>query len=268
MVPATLLPSLNHVFGNGESKPIFADYLSKKLEIEVRLKILTRYGNIADNFVSNELDGAFFGSCTYTIARAALDVEIIARPEDDEGVSTYHGLIIVRKDSGIESVKDMQGKTMVFVEKATTAGFLFPVAYLRDNGVENYENIFRETYFSGTHEDSIYDVLNQKADIGAIKNTVFNHFARNDERVRNELVILEKSLNVPENGLAVRAGLDESLKKKLKEALLEMHRDSEGVAAMQSLGKKKFIGTVETDYNNVYKYISRVDSSMLPWLQK
>ncbi|MEK6527513.1 MAG: phosphate/phosphite/phosphonate ABC transporter substrate-binding protein, partial [Nitrospirota bacterium] len=157
-----LIPEQN-VFKQLERYNPLADYLSKKIGRKIELKVLTRYGNIIDNFVSLGLDGAFFGSFTYTMAHAKLGVEVLARPLSIDGTSTYHGLIFARKDSGIKTAKDMKGKTFAFVDKATTAGYLLPIVYFKKNGIRNYKAYLKETYFTGTHDDAIYDVLNRKA---------------------------------------------------------------------------------------------------------
>ncbi len=235
-----------------------ADYLSKKLQININLFILTRYGNIVDNFVSGGLDAAFFGSFTYTLAHSKLGVEVIARPETNLGVSEYYGMMFVRKDSGIRSINDMKGKILACVDKATTAGYLFPMAYFKKNGIKDYKTYFKETYFTGTHEDAIHDVLDGKADIGSAKNTVFMRIADEDPRINNELDIIAESSKVPENGLAVRKDLDESLKKKLKEALLNMNTESEGIQILNTFGVQKFIATTDIDYLNVYKLLEQI----------
>ena len=232
-----------------------ADYLSKKIGINIKLKLLTQYGNIIDSFVSANIDGAFFGSFTYVLAHAKLGVEVIARPEDVNGQSTYHGLIFVKKDSGIKSAKDMQGKSFAFVDKATTAGYLLPLAYFQKHGIENHNTFLKETYFAGTHQDAIYDVLNEKADIGAAKNTMFYRLATEDRRITDQLVILERSPDVPENGLAVRKDLDDSIKQKLKVTLINMHTDPEGINILKKFGAKKFIETSDDDYTAVYRYV-------------
>ena len=216
-----LIPERN-IFSQLEHYQPLANYISKKLGKKIELKVLTRYGNIIDNFVSADLDAAFFGSFTYTLAHAKLGVEVIARPEYSSGISTYHGLIFVRKDSGIKSFKEINGKGFAFVDKATTAGFIFPLALFKSNGITDYKTFLKETYFTGTHEDAIYDVLNKKADIGAAKNTIFYALATKDKRLMDELLILEKSLDVPENGVAVRKNLDGRIKDQLKDLLLNM----------------------------------------------
>jgi phosphonate transport system substrate-binding protein len=249
-----LIPERN-IFKQLERYEPLAEYLSKELGINIKLKVLTRYGNIVDNFVKLGLDGAFLGSFTYTLAHAKLGVEPIARPENKEGISTYYGMIFVRNDSGIKTAKDMEGKIFAFVDKATTAGYLLPIAYFSENGIKDYNAYLKETYFSGTHDDTIYDVLHGEADIGAAKNTVYYKIAAADKRIEKELVILKRSPDVPENGLAVRSTLDNYIKKKLKETLLDMHNNPYGKNILINFGARNFIETTDNDYDGVYKYV-------------
>ncbi len=251
-----LIPEQN-IFKQMERYEPLASYLSKKVGMKIRLTVLPRYGNIINNFVSTGLDGAFFGSFTYTLAHKKLGVEVLARPLSLDGTSTYHGLIFVRKDSGIKSIHQMAGKRFAFVDKATTAGYLLPLAYFQEHG-KDYRTFLKESYFTGTHEDAIFDVLNKKADVGAAKNTVYERVAASNDRIKKELVILERCPDVPENALAVRKDLDTPMKKKLKEALLTMHKDPEGMAILKVFGAQRFIETNETDYQPVYRYAEKI----------
>jgi phosphonate transport system substrate-binding protein len=253
-----LIPEQN-IFKQVERYTPLAEYLSKKVGAKIQLKVLTRYGNIVDNFASSGMDGAFFGSFTYALAHMKLGVEVLARPEALDGSSTYHGLILVRKDSGIKSVKGMKNKRMAFVDKATTAGFLFPLAYLKRHGVTDYKTYFKEAYFTGTHEAAIYDVLDRKADVGAPKNTIFDRLARTDTRIRQSLVVLEKSADVPENALAVRKGLDTAVQKALLDALLTMGEDREGRTILLNFGAKRFMRTTDNEYWPIMQYAREIN---------
>jgi len=264
-----LIPERN-IFKQIERYEPLAGYLSKKIGQNITLKILTRYGNIIDNFVSLNLDAAFFGSFTYALAHSKLGVEPIARPVNPDGSSTYYGLIFVRKDSGIKNIKDMQGKRFAFVDKATTAGYLLPLAYFKTHGVEDYKTFFKETYFAGTHQYAIYDVLNKKAEIGAAKNSMFYRLAAKDRRLLDELVFLARSPDVPENGLAVRKDIDNAIKLKLKQALINMHADPGGIDILKKFGAKKFIETSDDDYSGVYKFVREIglDLSTYDYMNK
>jgi phosphonate transport system substrate-binding protein len=252
-----LIPERN-IFEQLDRYEPLADYLSKRIGADIKLKVLTRYGNLIDSFVSAGLDGAFFGSFTYVLAHAKLGVEPLARPETVDGVSTYYGMILVRKDGGIKTAADMKGKVFAFVDRATTAGYLLPLAYFEENGIADYQKFLGETYFAGTHEAAIYDVLNKKADICAAKDTVFNRLAASDKRLTTELLVLARSPDVPENGLAIRKDLDGAIANELKETLLNMDKDPEGIDVLKKFGARKFIETTNEDYTSVYKYVKQI----------
>jgi len=248
-----LIPEQN-IFKQLERYEPLTNYLFRKTGAKIELKILPRYGNIIDNFQSSRMDGAFFGSFTYTLAHAKVGVEVLARPVALDNTSTYHGLIFVRNDSGIRTGRDMKGKRFAFVDKATTAGYLLPLEYFHKHGISNYKGYLKEAYFAGTHEDAIYDVLKRKADIGAAKNTVFERLSKTDPRIQKELVVLERSPDVPENALALRKDIDASVRGRLMDALLTMHLDPDGKKVLEQFGAQRFIETRNEEYDTVVKY--------------
>jgi len=180
---------------------------------------------------------------------------VLAKPEYPDGSSSYHGVIFVRKDSGIRTVRQMRGKRLALVARATTAGYLFPLVFLKGAEVRNPATFFKKIYYAGTHEGTIDDVLDRKADVGAAKNTVYNRFAAENPRIDRELVILEKSNDVPENSLALLQRIEESVRRKLVDALVTMHTDPEGAKALQAFGARRFIGTTNSDYRPVMMYM-------------
>ncbi len=253
-----LIPEMNVFKQMQRFKPLAA-YLSKKTGVPVKLTILSRYGNIIDRFTIEKMDGAFFGSFTGALAIEKLGVEPLARPVNLDGSTTYHGYIFVRKDSGIKTVQDMRGKKMAFVERATTAGYIFPVAYLKENGVTDINTFFRESYFTGSHDAAILAVLDRKADIGAAKHSIYDRVRKADPRVDQDLQILATSAKVPSNGLCVRTGLDPKLKKKLKDALLALETDPEGKDVLEKFGAQRFIETTVADYKPVFDLANKAD---------
>ena len=245
-----LIPEMN-VFKQRQRFNMLGEYLSKKTGVKVVFTILSKYGNIIDNFTSEKLDGAFFGSFTGALAIQKLNVVPLARPVNLDGTSMYRGYIFVRKESGIKTAKDMRGKKMAFVDKATTAGYIFPLAYLRQNGVTNIDNFFSEYYFSGSHDAAIDAVLTGQMDIGAAKHSVYDRVRKEDPRVDKELVIIAVSPWVPSNGLCVRKDLDASLQKNLKEALISLQSDAAGEKILKEFGAIGFIETSAKDYKPV-----------------
>ncbi len=246
-----LIPEMN-IFKQRERFRLLGAYLSKKTGMPVDFTILSRYGNIIDRFKTENMDGAFFGSFTGALAIQKLGVIPLARPVNLDNSSTYHGCLFVRKNSKIKNATDMKGKKMAFVEKATTAGYVFPLAYLRENGVADIDHFFGEYFFAGSHDAAIYAVLNGQADVGAAKHSIYDRVRKDDPRVDQELTILAESPQVPSNGLCVRKGLDEALKQQLKKALLELNTDPEGAGVLHEFGAIKFIETTVNDYQPVF----------------
>jgi phosphonate transport system substrate-binding protein len=247
-----LIPEQNVFKQVARYKPL-GKYIEKKTGIKIKFTILSRYGNIIESFNRKKLDGAFWGSFTGAMAVRKLNIKPVARPVNQDGTSTYHGYILVRKDSNIRSVADMKGKTIAFVEKATTAGYIFPIAFFRENGIKKIDAFFQEHYFTGSHDAAIHAVLNKDADIACAKNTIYELLAGSDPRIENDLLILARSADVPSNGLGLREELAFSVKAEIKNALLSMHKDIEGNKVLDQFGVVKFIETTENDYEPVFK---------------
>jgi phosphonate transport system substrate-binding protein len=146
----------------------------------------------------------------------------------------------------------MRGKRMAFVDKATTAGYLFPLAYLREQGIADPSRLFSDMVYHGSHDAAISAVLENQADIGAAKNTIYDHLRKDNPRIDKELAIIATSPAVPSNGLCVRKDLPEPLRRKLKDALLAAHQDPEGAAMLRQFGALRFIETTSQDYRPVH----------------
>ncbi len=242
------------VFSNaGRFRTLFR-YLSRKTDCDIRTTIFIHYQDVVESFATKKIDAAFFGSYSYLLAREQTGAQPIARPEWRDGSSSYRGFLIVRKDSGIRSVGDMRGKRLVLVDRNTTAGYVTPLAYFRKRGID-HRTWFRETYFAGTHADAVRDVLNREADVGSAKSTVFERMAREDPRIRAELLVLDRSAEVPENSLVVRSDLDASVRERLTKAMLSMHDDPEGMAILVDFGARRFIPASDADYDPVRDYL-------------
>jgi len=112
--------------------------------------VLDNYQAIFAEIIAHRVDGAFFGSMNGAIAQIK-GGEVLARPVDLSGVSTYTGVIFARINSGITSnPATWKGKRVAFVNKVTTAGYLYPLSLLRLAGYAGApEKYFKKIIFSG-----------------------------------------------------------------------------------------------------------------------
>lgn len=247
-----IMPEIN-VFKQKQRFKLLGEYLTKKTGIPIEFTILSRYGNIFEKFAVEKMDGAFLGSFTGALAVKKLGVVPLVRIVNLDGTSTYHGYLFVRKDSGIKGIKEMKGKKMAFVDKSTAAGYLFPLAYLKENGISDTEHFFSETFFTGSHDAAINAVLSRKADVGAAKHSVYEHERIHNPRLDSQLIVLAQSSDVPTNGLFVRGDLSKPLSNKLKSVLLGLHSDPEAKQLLQKFDAEKFMENSADDYHSVYE---------------
>jgi len=251
-----LIPEQN-VFDQIKKYRPLGQYIEKKTGVKIRFTVLSNYGNIVESFNEREIDGAFWGSFTGAMAIRQLGVQPIARPVNTDGTSSYRGYIFVHRYSVIDGVDRMKDTVIAFVDKATTAGYVFPVAYFREHGVKNISTYFREHYFTGSHDAAIYAVLNREADIGCAKNTIFDQLARNDQRVKEDLVIIAESPEFPSNGLGLKNDVPLAVRENIRRVLLGMDKDPEGRDVLEKFGAARFISTEESDYKPVFDIAAR-----------
>jgi len=241
-----LIPEFNIFKQKARFRPL-GEHLSKVVGAPIEFTILSRYGNIIETFEAEGLDGAFFGSFTGALAIEKLGVVPLARPVNLDGTSTYRGYIFVRKDSGIRGIREMRGKRMAFVDRATTAGYLFPLTWLKAAGASP-EQVFSEQFFTGSHDGSIHAVLSGTADVGAAKHSVFDRVTAERPEVASDIAILARSPPVPSNGLCVRGGLPADLQRKLKAALLGLEGSVGGAEVLRKFGARRFVEASPEDY--------------------
>ena len=247
-----LLPEMN-VFEQVDRFRLLAELLSERIGMRVELSMLSRYGNIVERIAGKEVDAAFLGSFTGALASAQLGMEPVARPINLDGSSTYWGYVFVRRDSGIERVDQMRGLRLAVVEKATTAGYIFPVAHFRSHGVENLDSFFGEVQFWGSHDASINAVLDGRADVGAAKNTIWEHLANEDPRVTSDLRILATSPKVPSNALFISPDVDPSIRAIVLSTLLTLDEEPAGARVLDRLRARGFVPTDIESYQPVFE---------------
>lgn len=245
-----LIPEENIFRAIQKHRPL-EDYLSEKLGVKVKFTILSRYGDIVERFVARDMDGAFFGIYTSALAMDSLGVEPVVRTMNIDGSTTARGYLFARKDSGIRTLSDMKNKRAAFVDKATATGYIFVVALLKENGIKDMNKFFSESSFMGSHESTIFAVLDGRADVGAAKGKVLDRLIQKDPVIGDEIYVIAQSIDLPDGTLMIRKNIDPETKRKLKEALLTLDRTARGIEILNTLGIKSYVDAGNEDFGAV-----------------
>jgi phosphonate transport system substrate-binding protein len=247
-----LIPEIN-VFEQVRRYEPLADHLAARLGLPVSVTIVDSYGSILDSLERREIEAAFMGSFVGALAILQLDAEPLARPVRAGNISTYSGYLFARVDAHILTADQMRGTRLALVDRATSAGYIFPLAYFQRHGIVDLEAHFSRVRYCGSHDAAILEVLRGEAEVGTAKNSVYERLRRSEPRIDRELRILEESSQFPSNGLLVRSDLGTQLKHELRNALLSLDRSKEGKAVLRSIDATKFIPTTRDDFEPVLR---------------
>ena len=262
-----IVPEKN-IFEQRRRYKYITDYLSSKMDMSFILEIMPSYGNISEAFIKGKADAGFFGSFSYVLTHAKAGIEAIARPLWLNNDSTYRGYIFTRKDSNIETVKDMKNKSLVLVDKATTAGYIFQIFYFKYYSIDNIEDYFSKVTFANSHDAAAWAVYTGEADIGGAKNHIFNSLMEEYPGFRENMKVLIESPEVPSNCLAVRKDLNPAIKLRIKTLLLSMHENPEGRKALKNFNATKFIKTGNDDYKVLYNMVKQLGINLQEYSYK
>jgi phosphonate transport system substrate-binding protein len=201
-------------------------YLTQKTGLPIRLVVPENLIKFETSLNNSEIDFALQDPHTFLKLSDLFDKDSLLRALNVEGKTTQSGVIIVRKDSGIQKVTDLQGKTMMFGPKFSASKWLAGRLLLEENGLNIEKDL--KTYFNGgCCEDIAFNVYLKSVDAGV----VCDHFPGEHEDKQKELgidagqiMIIAKTKDVPMKVFGARNGIDKDTAIKIKQALLDLDR--------------------------------------------
>ena len=240
VVPVAGATSIKDTFGE------LSSYLEKKLGVKVNLQTAGDYAGVITAMQHNHVQIAYFGPESYVEAQKRANAEILAVEIGEEtGLPGYYGMIITKKDSGLNTLEDIKGKKWAFTSSNSTSGTLVPTVMFYKKNIKP-EEYFSKVLYSGGHEASILSVKAGNVDAASTNNLDFNRgLGRNWSK--DDFNIIWQSELIPGSPVTARADLPASFKKAVKDALLS-YDDKEGLSKLKLKG---FAETKDSDYDSV-----------------
>jgi phosphonate transport system substrate-binding protein len=207
-------------------------YLEDQLGVPVKYNVVTHYAGVVEALKNDTADMGFMGPLQYVMAHSYAGATPILG-EIYKGKSTYTARIYVRKDSGIKTLKDLEGKSIAFTDPISSSGYLYPLELFKEEGLvkNDPEDFFKRIYFSGGDEQAIRAVYNGFVDAAGIGQFAMS-LLRSDER--DEMIYIGESRPLPSHCVVVRKGLPETTVEKIRVALLAL-QDGPKKHLLQSL---------------------------------
>lgn len=106
---------------------------------------------------------------------------------------------------------------------------------------------FGQINYSGSHEQSLINVVARQADAAFISSTTFNAFNKRAQENANRLQILWRSRPIPRDPFVLRDALCPNIKKKIKDVFLKQ-KGASNTELLRRLSITRFIPVTDADY--------------------
>jgi len=224
-----------------EFQPL-ADYLAANLgELGIkqgRVVVAPDLDTMLDYLKTGQVD-LYFDSPypALTVHERAGAVALLRRWKGGE--KEYHSVIVAGKDSGVATLDDLLGQTLAFEDPGSTSGYLLPKAHLINAGYKLKEQSDSNGVagdeigyiFAETEENVLAWILQGKVIGGVMQNTAYEDLSAEEQ---NQLVVLAQTQAVPRHIVMARSDLDDALRSRLTQLMLDMHLTAEGEAVLQA----------------------------------
>ncbi len=235
----------------------FVDYLSEHTPFQFEIKLSRVYEDMIDQLGHGEIVIASCGPVSYIKAREKYPVKPILKALSKNGKPYYRGIIIVRKDSPIQDLKDLKGKSFAFGQAWSTASHILPEYYLQKANIHLKD---LKGYSFLRHHDSVVNaVLKGQFDAGAVKDIVAYKYQNEGLRF---IFLMDPIPTVP---IVVRKDVPVEMVQAVKAALLKLEPQTpvyqKKMALWDEEFKYGFTEASDSDYDSIRKILRAVEKA-------
>ena len=228
------------------------DYLGEKLSRPVEFVDRDDYAEINALLELGRVDIAFVCGGPYVDAHDAFGLELLVAPQA-YGESVYYSYFIVHKDSPIERLEQLRGKTFAFTDPLSNTGKLVPTYLLAGKFNETPETFFKRYVYSKAHDRSIESVAQGIVDGAAVDSLVWEYVNRNHPELTSKTRVITRSEPHGIPPVVVRPGLDPEFQQRVRAIFLRAHEDTQGKAILKGMMIDRFVPITDSAYDSIRK---------------
>lgn len=262
------VPSQNAETLEARAKPL-AKLLEDELGIPVEVKVTTDYNGVVESMGSKKLDIGFLPPTDYVLAHEKGYADVLLQalrygvnPEDgtntDDLVEYYYSGILTLKDSDINGLEDLKGKTIGWQSPTSSAGYVWAAVEMMEKGIDAQQDV-QGVQLQG-HDKGVMGVLNGDVDAAAIfidaRNIVKDEFPD----VFDKTKIVYTTEKIPNDTVSVRPDMSDEWKEKIADAFIDIGEDPEGQKIIEDIythvGYKK---SDDSNFDVVRDYADKVE---------
>ena len=239
-----------------------AEELSEALGCEVEEIQASDYNAIIEALRTGSADMAYMGSQALALGVERTDLEpIVMKAEDgDPAKAIYHSVLIVNSaNNEINSIEDIKGKTMAFVDPDSTSGNLVPTAEiiqafpdenLNSDMLHTNGDFFEAVSFSGSHQAGLQAVIKGDVDVAPISDQILASEIANGNAAEDDVKVIHESGAIPAEAMVVAEHVDQETRDKLTDFLTSYDNETYFTDVIKVPGAR-FIECNMSDYEDI-----------------
>jgi phosphonate transport system substrate-binding protein len=251
----------NRISFNAKS---LTDYLHKETGYYYTTAVPASFIAVVEAFGTGKVEVAAINTFSYLMAHAKYGAEARLRIVREGNETTYKGQFITRFDSGINSIEDINGKSMAYVDPSSTSGYILPKALLDEKGIKPSESVF-----AMRHDNVVIMVYQGQVKAGA------TYYAPPDLKtgeimdarmrvlqqfpdVAQKIKIIGFTQDIPNDPWVFRKDMSEVMKEKITNALIKYVHTPAGAKALYDIYDiTGLIPTTDSDYDGLRKLLEK-----------
>ncbi len=230
----------------------FAKVLGQLAGMPLRVTVASDYAAVIEALRNRTADLAFVHPAGYVLANREAKATILVRNQW-HGKTSFTSRLFVRKESKLTSLDQLKGKTIAFVDPASSSGYIYPMVMLIQRGlVKNRDpkTFFREVVFAGSHDAAMRALQNGHVDAIASFDLAREQYIK-DPAERERIVWVAETPEIPEAGIASRDGLEPAVRDRLRAALMQIRGPAHAALLNRLYGIDGFEPAEDRDYDPV-----------------
>ena len=235
-----------------ESFTPLAKYLSRELGRPVRIETAPDFSAFWQMVEARRYHIVHYNQYHYVRSHRQLGYRLVAKNEEGRK-SAIGGAILVRKDSGIRSLHDLRGKTIVFGgNRHAMNSYNTPTHLLRRAGLRHGD--YQEE-FAVNPPNVALAVFFRRAVAGGIGDIVFTHPFVRDKVDVTQLEVIAKSAPVAHLPWAVRGDLPSELRERIRRALTSVKKAPDGPLILKAAALTDIVPAEDREFDYVREIV-------------
>jgi phosphonate transport system substrate-binding protein len=217
--------------------PIMAE-ISRRSGVKVEFRTAPTIPAFEERLGKGDYDIAYMNPYHYVVFHDRVGYGAVAKEKNRK----IQGIIVVRKDSPITSIEELQSKTLAFPAPAAFASSVLPRAALRRRGISF------DTKYVASH-DSVYFAVSDRLYPagGGIKRT----FETVDPTSRDQLRVLWTTNSYTPHAIAAHPRLKANVLAPVMKAMVSLYDDAVGKALLAKIGFHGIEPAADADWDDV-----------------